>query len=141
MEANSKLIEVKHLKKYFHVGKDKVLHAVDDVSFSIDMGQTLGLVGESGCGKSTVGTVVMRLQNPTSGELFFEGKDIFKCRDHKENLEYRKGMQIVFQDPYSSLNPKKTIRSILSEGYLIHHTVSKGELNDTLALLLSLLHI
>lgn len=135
MEANSKLIEVKHLKKYFHVGKDKVLHAVDDVSFSIDMGQTLGLVGESGCGKSTVGTVVMRLQNPTSGELFFEGKDIFKCRDHKENLEYRKGMQIVFQDPYSSLNPKKTIRSILSEGYLIHHTVSKGELNDTLALL------
>ena len=77
MEANSKLIEVKHLKKYFHVGKDKVLHAVDDVSFSIDKGQTLGLVGESGCGKSTVGTVVMRLQNPTSGELFFEGKDIF----------------------------------------------------------------
>ena len=135
MVTDNKLIEIKRLKKYFHVGKNKTLHAVDDVSFSIDRGQTLGLVGESGCGKSTVGTVVMRLQNPTSGELMFEGKDIFKCHDRKENLEYCKGMQIVFQDPYSSLNPKKTIRSILSEGYLIHHTVSKGELNDTLSLL------
>lgn len=129
------LVEVLHLKKHFQVGDKKVLHAVDDVSFSIGRGQTLGLVGESGCGKSTVGTVVMRLQKPTSGELMFEGKDIFKCTDRKENLEYRRGMQIVFQDPYSSLNPKKTIRSILSEGYLIHHTVTKGQLNDTLSLL------
>lgn len=129
------LVEVRHLKKHFQVGDKKVLHAVDDVSFSIGRGQTLGLVGESGCGKSTVGTVVMRLQKPTSGELIFEGKDIFKCTDRKENLEYRRGMQIVFQDPYSSLNPKKTIRSILSEGYLIHHTVTKGQLNDTLSLL------
>ena len=132
---DNKLIEVKNLKKYFNVGKDKVLHAVDDVSFSIDKGETLGLVGESGCGKSTVGTVVMRLQPPTAGELLYEGKDIFKCKNRKENLEYTKEMQIVFQDPYSSLNPKKTIRSILAEGYQIHHTVSKGELNDTLSLL------
>ena len=128
------LIEVQHLKKYFDV-PNGTLHAVDDVSFSLEKGQTLGLVGESGCGKSTVGTVIMRLQDPTSGELLFEGKDIFKCKNRKENLQYCKEMQIVFQDPYSSLNPKKTIRSILSEGYLIHHTVSKKDLNDVLALL------
>ena len=126
---------MKNLKKYFQVGSGKTLHAVDDVSFSLEKGQTLGLVGESGCGKSTVGTVIMRLQDPTSGELLFEGKDIFKCKNRKENLQYCKEMQIVFQDPYSSLNPKKTIRSILSEGYLIHHTVSKKDLNDVLALL------
>ena len=134
-EEKKPLIEVKNLKKYFQVGSGKTLHAVDDVSFSLEKGQTLGLVGESGCGKSTVGTVIMRLQDPTSGELLFEGKDIFKCKNRKENLQYCKEMQIVFQDPYSSLNPKKTIRSILSEGYLIHHTVSKKDLNDVLALL------
>ena len=132
-EEKRPLIEVKNLKKYFQVGSGKTLHAVDDVSFSLEKGQTLGLVGESGCGKSTVGTVIMRLQDPTSGELLFEGKDIFKCKNRKENLQYCKEMQIVFQDPYSSLNPKKTIRSILSEGYLIHHTVSKKDLNDVLA--------
>ena len=134
-EEKRPLIEVKNLKKYFQVVSGKTLHAVDDVSFSLEKGQTLGLVGESGCGKSTVGTVIMRLQDPTSGELLFEGKDIFKCKNRKENLQYCKEMQIVFQDPYSSLNPKKTIRSILSEGYLIHHTVSKKDLNDVLALL------
>ena len=134
-EEKRPLIEVKNLKKYFQVGSGKTLHAVDDVSFSLEKGQTLGLVGESGCGKSTVGTVIMRLQDPTSGELLFEGKDIFKCKNRKENLQYCKEMQIVFQDPYSSLNPKKTIRSILSVGYLIHHTVSKKDLNDVLALL------
>lgn len=134
-EEKRPLIEVKNLKKYFQVGSGKTLHAVDDVSFSLEKGQTLGLVGESGCGKSTVGTVIMRLQDPTFGELLFEGKDIFKCKNRKENLQYCKEMQIVFQDPYSSLNPKKTIRSILSEGYLIHHTVSKKDLNDVLALL------
>ena len=134
-EEKRPLIEVKNLKKYFQVGSGKTLHAVNDVSFSLEKGQTLGLVGESGCGKSTVGTVIMRLQDPTSGELLFEGKDIFKCKNRKENLQYCKEMQIVFQDPYSSLNPKKTIRSILSEGYLIHHTVSKKDLNDVLALL------
>ena len=128
------ILKAEHLKKVFISGK-KSMTAVDDVSFSLEKGQTLGLVGESGCGKSTVGTVIMRLQDPTSGELLFEGKDIFKCKNRKENLQYCKEMQIVFQDPYSSLNPKKTIRSILSEGYLIHHTVSKKDLNDVLALL------
>lgn len=132
---DNNLVEVKNLKKYFNVGKNKVLHAVDDLSFSIKRGQTLGLVGESGCGKSTVGTVVMRLQNPTAGQLFFEGKDVFKCKDRKEDLQYRREMQIVFQDPYSSLNPKKTIKSSLAEGYQIHHTVTKGQLDDVLSVL------
>ncbi len=129
------LVEVKNLKKHFRLSKNKMLHAVDGVNFSIGRGQTLGLVGESGCGKSTVGTVIMRLQPPTSGELIFEGRDMFQCRGRKEELSCCRQMQIVFQDPYSSLNPKKTIRSILSEGYRIHHTISKGELNDTLSLL------
>ena len=94
-EEKRPLIEVKNLKKYFQVGSGKTLHAVDDVSFSLEKGQTLGLVGESGCGKSTVGTVIMRLQDPTSGELLFEGKDIFKCKNRKENLQYCKEMQIM----------------------------------------------
>ena len=80
------LVEVKNLKKHFRLSKNKMLHAVDGVNFSIGRGQTLGLVGESGCGKSTVGTVIMRLQPPTSGELIFEGRDIFRCRGRKEEL-------------------------------------------------------
>lgn len=129
------LVQVKHLKKYFQVARGKVLHAVDDVSFDIGKGQTLGLVGESGCGKSTVGTVVMRLQKPTSGQCLFQGKDVFTCKDHAADMEYRRNMQIIFQDPYSSLNPKKTIRSILSEGYQIQRTCSRGDLEDILSLL------
>ena len=131
---SSTLIEVNHLKKHFKISKDRVLHAVDDVSFTINKGETLGLVGESGCGKSTVGTVVMRLQPPTAGECLVEGVDVFKCRNRKEDLQYKKEMQIVFQDPYSSLNPKKTIRAILSEGYKIHHT-PKDQLEDLLSVL------
>ena len=118
-----------------YTDQGNVYHALDGVTFSVEEGEFVSLIGSSGCGKSTVGTVIMRLQDPTSGELLFEGKDIFKCKNRKENLQYCKEMQIVFQDPYSSLNPKKTIRSILSEGYLIHHTVSKKDLNDVLALL------
>ena len=83
-EEKRPLIEVKNLKKYFQVGSGKTLHAVDDVSFSLEKGQTLGLVGESGCGKSTVGTVIMRLQDPTSGELLFEGKDISSVKTGKK---------------------------------------------------------
>ena len=130
-ESSAPLIEVKNLKKYFSISKDRILHAVDDVSFTINEGETLGLVGESGCGKSTVGIVVMRLQPATSGECLVEGADVFKCKSRKEDLQYKKKMQIVFQDPYSSLNPKKTIRAILSEGYKIHHT-PKDQLNELL---------
>ena len=91
---------------------------MDDVSFEVNRGETLGLVGESGCGKSTVGNVVMRLLPATAGELYFEGKDIFKAGKTERN-KYCQEMQIVFQDPYSSLNPKKTIKAILSEPFQI----------------------
>jgi len=126
------LIEVKELKKYFKVGDKSYLHAIDGVSFSVKRGETLGLVGESGCGKSTVGTVMMRLQPPTSGQVLMDGKDIFKVKDRREDLELRKRMQIIFQDPYSSLNPKKRIHDILAEAYKIHKTCSRKQLEDTI---------
>jgi len=114
------LIEVKHLKKYFKLPKKKKLHAVDDIGFKVYPGETLGLVGESGCGKSTVGNVVMRLIPRTDGELLFKGKNVFKATK-EEKMEYCRKMQIIFQDPYSSLNPRKTVKAILSEAYIIHH--------------------
>ena len=128
----SSLIEVKNLKKYFRVGDKNLLHAIDGVSFSVQRGETLGLVGESGCGKSTVGTVMMRLQPPTSGEVLMGGKNIFQTKGRTEDLELRKRMQIIFQDPYSSLNPKKRIRDILAEAYKIHKTCTKEQLEETI---------
>ena len=104
-----------------------MLHAVDDVSFEVYDGETLGLVGESGCGKSTVGNVVMRLLPKTDGQLLFRGKDVFAARG-EDDFGYRRKMQIIFQDPYSSLNPRKTIRTILNEAYEIHKIVSPQEL-------------
>jgi oligopeptide/dipeptide ABC transporter ATP-binding protein len=119
------LIRVKNLKKYFDIPKKGKLHAVDNVSFDVNPGETLGLVGESGCGKSTVGQVIMRLQPKTDGQLFFRGKDVFEAKGNSD-LELRKSMQIIFQDPYSSLNPRKTVRSILSEPFLIHQYEKKA---------------
>ena len=118
-KAREPLLEAVHLKKYFPLAKKKKLHAVDDVSFTVYRGETLGLVGESGCGKSTVGNVVMRLLPQTDGELRFSGKNIFEATK-EEKQEYCRKMQIIFQDPYSSLNPRKTIRAILREAYEIH---------------------
>lgn len=131
-ESRKPLVEIRHLKKYFHISKDKILHAVDDVNLTVREGETVGLVGESGCGKSTVGTVVMRLQPATSGEVLFDGVNVFDVKDRKQNQEYRRQMQIVFQDPYSSLNPQKTIRQILTEGYRIHKMASGIELDQLL---------
>ncbi len=113
------LLEAVHLKKYFNLPRKKKLHAVDDVSFTVYEGETLGLVGESGCGKSTVGNVVMRLLPQTDGKLLFRGTDIFSL-SKKEQREYCRKMQIIFQDPYSSLNPRKTVRAILREPFEIH---------------------
>jgi len=125
------LLEAKHLKKYFRITKAKTLHAVDDVSFEIYPGETLGLVGESGCGKSTVGNVVMRLLPQTDGQLLFEGQDVFKATG-QDKLKYCQKMQIVFQDPYSSLNPRKTVKQILREAYEIHKNDFAGKDIDTL---------
>jgi len=107
------LLETKNLKKYFQVAGGE-LHAVDDVNLKIYPGETLGIVGESGCGKSTLGRTILRLIEPTSGQIFFEGKDITKCSKH-EMKALRKDMQIIFQDPYSSINPRMTVEQIISE--------------------------
>ena len=122
------LIQVKNLKKYFDIPRKGKLHAVDDVSFDIYPGETLGLVGESGCGKTTVGQLLMRLQPKTDGQLLFQDKAVFEARG-SEDLYLRKNLQIIFQDPYSSLNPQKTIRSILSEPYVVHKYGDKKAIN------------
>ena len=119
IRTDQPLLEAINLKKYFKISNNKLLHAVDDVSFSVYPGETLGLVGESGCGKSTVGNVVMRLLSATDGQLLFEGEDVFSAKNESK-LKFCQKMQIVFQDPYSSLNPRKTIKQILSEAYRIH---------------------
>ena len=113
------LLELKNLKKYFNIEGQGFLHAVDDINIEVAEGETLGLVGESGCGKSTVGLTLVRLLDPTSGKVNYRGQNIFSVHG-KESKQIRKKMQIIFQDPYSSLNPKKVIRSILSEPYIIH---------------------
>ena len=110
---SERLIEVNHLKKYFKVNKG-LLHAVDDLSFYIDRGETLGLVGESGCGKSTTGRTLIRLIEANEGEILFNGEDIRKL-DKQKLKDFRQNMQMVFQDPYSSLNPRLNIFDLISE--------------------------
>ncbi|MDD2573665.1 MAG: ABC transporter ATP-binding protein [Bacillota bacterium] len=112
-----KLLEVKNLKKYFKT-KQGYLHAVDDVNFAINRGKTLSLVGESGCGKSTIGRVVLRLLEATAGEIYFEGANI-RDLDKMQMRKYRKKMQIVFQDPYSSLDSRKSVYESIAEPLVV----------------------
>lgn len=107
------LLEVKHLKKYFNSPKGKV-HAVGDVTFKIEEGKTMGVVGESGCGKSTLGRTIIHLQDSTDGQIIFDGKDVTKV-DKNGLADLRNDMQIIFQDPYSSLNPRMTIKETIQE--------------------------
>ena len=107
------LLEVRNLKKYFKTPRG-MLQAVDDVSFTLKRGETLGIVGESGCGKSTTGRAILRLVEPTAGEVYFEGKDVTKLSE-RQMREMRKDMQIIFQDPFSSLDPKKTVNNLIAE--------------------------
>ena len=132
----NKIIEVKNAKKYFNTKKG-LLHAVDDVSFTINEGETLGLVGESGCGKSTTGRVALRLLDATAGEVFYEGKDIMKM-SNKEMREMRKKMQIVFQDPYASLNPRMSVSEIIAEPLIVHKIYQdKAEMEKKVVQLMS----
>lgn len=110
------LLEIKNLKKYFEVGKNQTLKAVDDVSFQIYKGETLGLVGESGCGKSTLGRTIMRLYHPTSGEVLYSGKTISGHLSRGEEKECCRKMQMIFQDPYMSLDPRMKVVDIVAEG-------------------------
>lgn len=115
------LVEVRNLKEYFNIATGafttRPLKAVDDVSFSIHRGETLGLVGESGCGKTTVGRTLLHLYKPTAGQIFFDGKEV---KTKKDVLEYRRKSAMVFQDPYSSLNPRMTVADIIGEPLDVH---------------------
>lgn len=126
------LLEVKHLKKYFST-KEGLLHAVDDINFAVMKGETLGLVGESGCGKSTAGRAILRLHEPTSGEIIYKGEDIVKYNKNQMK-EMRKSMQIVFQDPYSSLNPRLSVYDLIADPlYVNKDIVPKNKINQQIA--------
>lgn len=129
------LIDVVNLKKYFKVRglfSTKLVKAVDDVSFSIYKGETLGLVGESGCGKTTLGKLLLLLHEPTDGKIMFEGKDITRLKG-SELKEFRRNTQMVFQDPHTSLNPRMTIAEILEEPIREHNVEIQGDIEDFLA--------
>ncbi len=129
------ILEVRHLKKYFTLKKTVTgkplsqLRAVDDVSFKIYPGETLGIVGESGCGKTTMGRTILKLHQPTAGQIFFKGVDIAKYTQKQMN-PLRTDMQIVFQDPYSSLPPRSTVGDILAEPVKVHKIVPNGEIKQ-----------
>ena len=144
MEKNIKssqpiLLEVKSLKKIFQVKTSnqeiKTVHALNGISFVLHEGETLGLVGESGCGKSTAARTILRLVDPTSGEIFFKNQNLINVKNNKLR-SLRKEMQIIFQDPFASLNPRKRIRKILEEPFDIHGFTSSKEKNERIAWLL-----
>ncbi|MEH7389531.1 oligopeptide/dipeptide ABC transporter ATP-binding protein [Bacillus sp. JJ1503] len=117
--TNEALLEVKHLKKHFSLGKGQILKAVDDVSFYIKKGETFGIVGESGCGKSTAGRTIIGLYDRTEGEVIFDGKNVHEMNE-KEKFAFHRKMQMIFQDPYASLNPRSTVKEIISEPMEVH---------------------
>jgi oligopeptide/dipeptide ABC transporter ATP-binding protein len=129
------LLQVEHIKKYFPVKTSLLakapvlLKAVDDVTISVQKGECLGLVGESGCGKTTLGRVIMRLEEPTAGKLRFDGQDLLAL-NKRELKEFRRRVQIIFQDPYSSLNPRKSVGSTIEEPLIIHGLGHKEERRD-----------
>ena len=130
--SSSPSLEVKNLKKYFKTPKG-MLHAVDDVSFTIDRGRTLGVVGESGCGKSTTGRAILRIVEPTEGEILFDGEDIRSLgKDQMRRMRTR--MQIIFQDPFSSLNPRKTVSETIAEPLKLNGIITdKGKRMERVA--------
>ncbi|MCI2788631.1 ABC transporter ATP-binding protein [Staphylococcus warneri] len=121
INQKKKLVEVKHLKQYFNQGKKNEVRAIEDISFDIYKGETLGLVEESGCGKSTTGKVIIKLNDITSGEIIYDGTDIHNIRKRQDMLKFNKKIQMIFQDPYASLNPRLKVMDVVGEGIDIHH--------------------
>ncbi|WP_278926401.1 ABC transporter ATP-binding protein [Staphylococcus auricularis] len=124
MTNNEILLEVKNLKQYFNKGKRNEVRAIEDISFDIYKGETLGLVGESGCGKSTTGKAIIKLNDITEGQILYEGVDIQSIKNRKDSLKFNKKIQMIFQDPYASLNPRLKVMDIVAEGIDIHNLAS-----------------
>ncbi|MDR7000799.1 ABC transporter ATP-binding protein [Neobacillus niacini] len=127
MELNKKLLEIKNLKQYFNVGKANEVRAVDNVSFDIYKGEVLGLVGESGCGKSTTGRTIIRLYNATGGEVLYDGVNVHGKKSKSELKAFNRKMQMIFQDPHASLNPRLKVADIIAEGIDIHGLAKSKE--------------
>lgn len=119
-----KLVEVTHLKKYFHAGRANEVRAVDDVSFTIHRGEVFGLVGESGSGKTTVGRCLLNLYRPTAGQIHFAGQDVMTLTSRQAQKEFHRRTQMIFQDPYASLDPRLTVKEIVAEGLKVHGLVT-----------------
>ena len=122
------LVRVENMNKFFHVGRGLTLKAVNNVSFNIWKGETVGLVGESGCGKSTTGRCIVKLDPPTSGNVYYDGKDIYKM-SKAEHHQFTSDVQMIFQNPYSSLNPRMTVKDIVGEGMRLHSKMSEAEVD------------
>ena len=129
--SEQNILEVRNLTKHFKAGRRQVVHAVDDVSLTLKKGRTLGLVGESGCGKSSCARTIIRMYDPTSGQIILDGDDITNL-SQKQLKPYRKKMQMIFQDPYASLNARMTVRDIIAEPLVAHNVVKRKDQSNEL---------